>query len=186
MKRTSSYSFDLATATFHKATKQQLDSTMSLFLVVKCPNCERLIRFSMGGTFGLGWSLRTFYCKQCKETHSISMFFKVEKGSEKPVHFTDLTQSLWRASGSRVLRIAHKQLPLGLAIENPAKLLGYSSDKLAKWLKKYVKIFHTHIVSTISEKNLHPIEVQGLTVIEYRLQYIYNVLNFFVKDTEEV
>jgi len=138
----------------------------------------------MGGTFGLGWSLRTFYCKQCQQTHSITMFFQVEKGPEKPVHFTDLTQSLWRASGTRVLRNAHKQLPLGLPISNPAKLLGFPSSKIAKWLKKYVKIFHDHIISTSHEKLLYPLELSSLEVISHRLSYMYNILSYLIKDEE--
>jgi len=168
---------------FRKADSNPLDPTKSMFLVIKCPNCEKLIRFSMGGIFGLGWSMRTFYCKACQQTHSVTMFFEAkEQGATKYASWIDLTQSLWRASGVRIIRIAHTKLPMGVKIDNPAKMLGYPSEKIARWLKKYVTLFMQHLQSTSLESDLHEIERQSIELILSKLKYMLNILNYHVKE----
>jgi hypothetical protein len=166
-----------------KASSNPLDPSKFMFLVIKCPNCEKLIRFSMLGTFGLGWSMRTFYCKACQQTHSITMFFEARKQvATEHVDWIDLTQSLWRSSGARFVRKAYTFSHLGIKVDNPAKMLGYPSEKIARWLKKYVTIFMQHLSSTISEPDLHEIEKQSIELILAKLQYILNILNYHIKE----
>ena len=168
---------------FRKASSIPLDLSKFMFLVIKCPNCGNLIRFSLSGTFSLGWALRTFYCKSCQQTHSITMFFETKKqGDTHLANWTDLTQSLWRTSGARLARRAHTMLPMGIKIDNPAKMLGYPSKKIANWLKEYVTIFMQHLLSTIPEPDLHEIERQSIELILTKLKYILNILNYYVKE----
>ena len=168
---------------FRKADSSPLDTSRLMFLVIKCPNCEKLIRFSMGGIFGLGWSMRTFYCKACQQTHSVTMFFEAkEQDPLTHVGWHDLTQSLWRSSGARIISKAHNFLFMGVKIDNPAKMLGYPSEKIAKWLKKYVTIFLHHLTSTLLESELHEIEKQSIELIISKLDHILNILTFHVKE----
>ena len=153
---------------------------MAIYLVTKCPNCYQQIRFKLAGSYGLGWSLRTFYCKKCKETHTIQMHFATEKVESKAANFLDLTQSLWRTGGTRVLRKAHDHLPMGLNISNPAKLLGYPSHKIAKWIQAYANVFIQHLESTGKEKTLHLLELEGLGEIISKLHYIKSLASYFI------
>jgi hypothetical protein len=175
-------STDWAALQFHKAKAVPLDATKNMFLVTKCPNCQKVIRFSIGGTFGLGWSLRTFYCKQCKQTHSITMLLETKVISDAAITWTDLSQSLLRQSGTRVLSKAHSLLPHDVDINDPAKLLGYSSRKIAGWLKAHIHIFIQHLESTQREKGLHALELEGLQSIILKLSYIRKILNYYTKE----
>lgn len=166
-----------------KASSTPFNVGGNVYLVIKCPNCEKIIRFSMAGTYGPGWSMRTFYCKQCQQTHSITMFFEASKqGTKKPSSWINLTQSLRRTSGVRVVRSAHRHLPMGLKFDNPAKMLGYPSVKIARWLKHYVNIYMQHLLSTLTETDLHEIESQTLQAILNKLKYIHNILSYHVKE----
>ena len=173
---------DWAALQFHKIKATPLDTDKNMFLVAKCPNCQKLIRFSIGGTFGLGWSLRTFYCKQCKQTHSITILLEVKAMSDKAITWTDLSQSLRRQSGVRVLSKSHSLLPHDVDINDPAKLLGYSSRKIAGWLKAHIHIFIQHLESTQREKGLHALELEGLQSIILKLSYIRKILNYYAKE----
>lgn len=152
------------------------DPSLFMFLVIKCPNCSKLIRFSMGGTFGLGWSLRTFYCRQCGQTHAITTFIQVEKAQVPTITFRELTESLWRKIGSQKLSKAHQHASFRVKVENPAKMLGYSTQALVQFLKSFTNIFITHVSSTKWEKALHPIELEGLLEIESKLKQIKSIV----------
>jgi hypothetical protein len=161
--------------------RNPLDPSMTLFLVVKCPNCQRLIRFSLSGIFGEGWSMRTFFCKGCNQTHAITMFFESKTGTvlSDTANYSNLTESLLRASGSRQLHKAHSLMPGQVRLDDPAKMLGYPTATLAKFLSIYVKTFERHVNSTIWEKKLHPIEVESLKMISSILLCMKNMLKKF-------
>ena len=166
----------ILTKGFELHSSEPLDVSKHMFLAAKCPNCQKLIRFTLSGIYSTGWNLRTFYCKCCQQTHAITMFFEVTESKGERIAFLNLTNSLWRLLGSRMLHRAHSHPALRISMDDPAKMLGYSNKGLSKFLRKFIVIFKSHIYRTVWEKELHQIERESLATIEGQLDLIQSTL----------